>query len=242
MKTRQGWTRPAALCAGIVLVVTAACAPRHIKRYTPRERSYRVPAAAPAPREEAAPGSLLQEAGSGGILFADPRAFRVNDVLIVRIEEVADAQRQSGVEFKRDSQSSHVVKSLPFFNRLGREVNPPIALDPETRLEGEGKDAYGTQGATGRSERLLATVPVVVRRVLPNGNLFVEGHRVILVNEEEHHYYVSGVVRPIDIDQQNSIRSNQVADAEIEFVGRGVVTDNEEQGWLGRVFGFIRPF
>ena len=85
-------------------------------------------------------------------------------------------------------------------------------------------------------------MPAVVRKVLPNGNLFVEGHRVILVNAEEQHFYISGVVRPIDIDQENSVKSSMVADAEIEFVGRGVLTDNQKQGWLSRFLGWIWPF
>ena len=79
-------------------------------------------------------------------------------------------------------------------------------------------------------------------KVLPNGNLFVEGHRAILVNSEEHHFYISGVVRPIDIDQQNSVKSSVVADAQIEFTGRGDLSDNQKQGWLSRYLGWIWPF
>jgi flagellar L-ring protein precursor FlgH len=82
----------------------------------------------------------------------------------------------------------------------------------------------------------------VVRKVLPNGNLFVEGHRVVLVNSEEHHFYISGVVRPIDIDGENSVKSSMVADAEIEFTGQGVVSDSQRQGWLNRFFGYFWPF
>jgi flagellar L-ring protein precursor FlgH len=82
----------------------------------------------------------------------------------------------------------------------------------------------------------------MVTKVLPNGNLFIEGHRVILVNAEEQHFYISGVVRPIDIDQENSVKSAMVADAEIEFVGRGVLTDNQRQGWLSRFLSWVWPF
>jgi flagellar L-ring protein FlgH len=85
-------------------------------------------------------------------------------------------------------------------------------------------------------------VPALVRKVLPNGNLFVEGHRVVLVNNEEQHFYISGVVRPIDIDQENSVKSSMIADAEIEFVGSGDLTDNQKQGWLSRYFGWIWPW
>jgi flagellar L-ring protein precursor FlgH len=62
------------------------------------------------------------------------------------------------------------------------------------------------------------------------------------VNQEEQHFYISGVVRPIDIDQENSVKSSKVADAEVEFVGRGVLTDNQKQGWFSRFLGWIWPF
>ena len=82
----------------------------------------------------------------------------------------------------------------------------------------------------------------MVKKVLPNGNLFVEGHRVILVNDEEQHFYLSGIIRPIDIDQNNIISSSKIAEAEIEFVGRGVMSDNQRQGWFSRFFSWIYPF
>ena len=94
----------------------------------------------------------------------------------------------------------------------------------------------------GRTERLVATVPAVVKKVLPNGNLFIEGHRVVLVNSEEQHFYVSGVIRPIDIDGDNSVKSSLVADAEIEFTGRGVMTENQQKGWMQKYLGWIWPF
>jgi len=87
-----------------------------------------------------------------------------------------------------------------------------------------------------------AVVPAIVREVLPNGNLFIEGHRVVLVNNEEQHFYISGVIRPIDIEQDNSIKSTQVADAEIEFTGRGDLSDNQKQGWFARHLSWLWPF
>jgi flagellar L-ring protein precursor FlgH len=65
---------------------------------------------------------------------------------------------------------------------------------------------------------------------------------VVLVNNEEQHFYISGVVRPIDIDGENSVKSSMVADAEIEFTGRGVLSDNTRKGWLARRLGFLWPF
>ena len=71
---------------------------------------------------------------------------------------------------------------------------------------------------------------------------YVEGTKVVMINHEEYHLYISGVVRPIDIDQENSVKSSTVADAEIEFTGRGVLSDNQRQGWLSRALGWLWPF
>ena len=78
-------------------------------------------------------------------------------------------------------------------------------------------------------------------KVLPNGNLFIEGHRVVLVNHEEHHFYLSGVVRPVDIETDNSVTSALIADAEIEFTGRGAISEKQEAPWLQRGLDFVRP-
>jgi len=77
---------------------------------------------------------------------------------------------------------------------------------------------------------------------LSNGNLFIEGHRVVLVNDEEHHFYISGVIRPVDIQSDNSVESGVIADAEIEFTGRGVITDKQSPGWLNRTMDYVSPF
>ena len=80
-----------------------------------------------------------------------------------------------------------------------------------------------------------------VRRVLPNGDLFIEGTKVLLINAEELHIYVSGVIRPQDIQADNSVPSSRIADAEIEFSGRGDLTQNQRPGWLQQLLGHVNP-
>jgi len=227
---------------GSVIALAAGCEPAHVAEYSPKERDFNR-FNLEMPEETGAPGSLWREQGgaSGSSLFSDMRAFRQGDVVQVKIEEVADAERSSDVGVDRDGSVSALLSWIPglgFLSDLGANG------DYSGRLEGEGRSGSGFQseGSTGRSERLVATVPAVVRMVLPNGNLIIEGERAVLVNEEEHHLYVSGVVRPIDIDQDNAVMSSMIAEAEIEFVGRGVITDNQRQGWVTRYFGWAWPF
>jgi flagellar L-ring protein FlgH len=227
-----------------VITLMTACGPAHTGTYVPKRREYELPEAAKVAAETTSPGSLWNDGRPASMLFTDARALRVNDLVVIKVEEVADARRSAGTDVDRTSESSAEISA--FLGMLAKMKG--VGLDKDTGsggsigLGGKSNTSFSGQGKTGRSEYLSATVPAVVRKVLPNGNLFVEGHRVILVNAEEQHFYISGVVRPIDIDQENSVKSSMVADAEIEFVGNGVLTDNQKQGFLSRFLGAIWPF
>jgi flagellar L-ring protein precursor FlgH len=215
--------------------LVAGCGPAHIAEYVPKKREYKLPSEAKNEDQALSPGSLWREGRPASLLFTDARALRTNDLVVIKIEEVADAKRSANTNLSRDSESDAQISA---FLGLLEKLNKGKALG----ITGSSKSSFTGQGDTNRSEYLTATVPATVAKVLSNGNLFVEGHRVILVNSEEQHFYISGVVRPIDIDQDNSVKSSMVADAQIEFVGRGVLTDNQKQGWLQRYFGWIWPF
>ena len=216
----------------------AACGPAHVSNYKPKKREYVLDSQQGKDEAFQSEGSLWQPGRPASMLFTDARALRVNDLVVIRIEEVADAKRSADTDLQRSSESSAQITA--FLGLLSKLQS--AGLDPNMKVGGESKTSFKGEGKTGRSEFLTATVPAMVKKVLPNGTLFVEGHRVILVNAEEQHFYISGVVRPIDIDQENSVKSSMVADAEIEFVGRGVLTDNQRQGWFSRYLGWIWPF
>jgi flagellar L-ring protein FlgH len=219
----------------LALFAAAGCGPAHVGEYTPKHRKYELPSDAQKEDQPLSPGSLWREGRPASLLFTDARALRTNDLVVIKIEEVADAKRSANTNLARESSSEAQVSA---FLGLLEKLNKGKNLD----INGASKSALKAQGDTNRSEYLTATVPATVSMVLTIGNLFVEGHRVILVNAEEQHFYISGVVRPIDIDENNSVKSSMVADAQIEFVGRGVLTDNQRQGWLSRFLGWIWPF
>jgi len=213
-----------------------ACSAPHISAYVQRQRDYPTPKAADPNGEQASPGSLWQPGRPASMLFTDARALRLNDLVVINVEEVADAKRSSNTDLTHNSSTSAAISAL--FQALGKVQTQPFTAN----ISGQLSHDFQGDGQTGRTENLTATIPAVVRKVLPNGNLFIEGHRVILVNTEEHHFYISGVVRPIDIDQKNSVKSSMIADAEIEFTGQGVLSDNQRNGWASRLLGWIWPF
>lgn len=227
----------------VVAAIVSGCGPAHISSYTPKERPVPVQAPSTVVADAATPGSLFASDATGSALFVDARAYRINDIVVVRVEEVADAARSASTDTSHQSWAGGGLTGVPVLGPLLQPLIPGVPL-PTSDLASEvnASNRFEGHGESGRSERLQATVSTTVKSVMPNGNLYVEGHRVILVNQEEHHLYVSGVVRPIDIDDENAIDSSRIAEAQIEFVGQGVLTDAEAPGWLARVGAFLWPF
>lgn len=230
-----------ALSLAMALMGSAGCSStRHIEPYKPRERNYTLPVQLEELQSNPQDGSLWSQADRANYLYADQRAIRTGDIVTVRVEEFATASRGTSTSTSRTTEMNADINAFLGLVSQLKKLDP--SLSNELAIEAGSKIAFQQNGETGRSEKLTATVQVIVKQTLPNGNLFVEGHRVILVNEEEHHFYVSGVARPFDIDEFNSIASSRLADAEIEFTGRGVLSDGQEPGVLARFFGKIWPF
>jgi flagellar L-ring protein precursor FlgH len=219
------------------LVLLSACGVQHIQGFSPRNRDYKPGAYEKAPAS-VSDGSLWQE--SSRSLVADFRASRVGDLVMVRIDESPEAKGDAETKLDRESSLSMGAPQLFGFAQAIAKGHP--GLDMSNFLDLMGKSSFAGTGETSRGSRVEAAMAVRVKRQLPNGDLFVEGTKVLMVNEEELHIYVSGVIRPEDIAQDNSVSSAVVADAQIEFVGRGVLTDNQHKGWLTSFIDWINPF
>ena len=183
-------------------------------------------------------GSLWPENGRG--LFADFRAYRVGDLVTVRIDESSNADGNARTKLDRESSESLGVPN--FFGLTTALAKQYPDINPAALVEWMSKANFNGNGDTSRDTKLAGAIAVRVKKVLPNGDLFVEGTKVILINDEEVHIYISGVVRAEDIDSLNAVSSSQIADAQIEFSGRGVLTENQQRGWFTRLFAKIRPF
>ncbi len=211
----------------------------HIKPYKPKRRQYELPVEQPASRAISS-GSIFDTNSIASRLMTDPRAQRVNDLVIIQIDERASAQRDTSTEVGRDdSYNSQITSFLGLLKTL-EEDNPKF--DGSAAINFLHQSSFKGEGTTTRNDRFEATVPAMVRKVLPNHSMFVEGHRVVLVNNEEHHFYISGVIRPEDIDGTGMVSSSKMADAQIEFVGRGELTSGTAKGWFSRALDVIWPF
>lgn len=222
----------------VVSLVVAGCGEvQHIRTHVARHRDYDPGSYEEEPHAVSA-GSLWRDTSRG--LFADFRAAHVGDLVTVVIDENPRATGDATTSTARDSSYSMGVDGLFGLTTAIARAYPD--LDPHQLIGLVSSTSFEGGGATGRSSRIRASIAVRVRRVLPNGDLFVEGTKILLINEEELHIYVSGVIRPADIAQDNSVSSSRLADAEIELSGRGGLTDATRPGWLSQILMQVAPF
>ncbi len=225
------WVASVALASG--------CASQSVTTHTPRHRDYTAGAYAQRdPESRPGNGSLFSDAVSG--YLEDTRAVRVGDLVVIRIDEHADANHGATTNLRRESSHEMGVSSVLGLLPALRAAYPE--LDPTRLLAFASRTSFQGDGATTRNGELSGNVAVRVVREMPNGDLFLEGTKVVRVNNEQYHLYVSGLVRRADIAQDNSVASSRVADAQIEFSGEGDVADTNHRGWLLRLLDVINPF
>ena len=230
-----------AAMAGLLLgaQLLSACGPRHIAPFKPRQRVYEAgPYAQDAASAKPPNGSLFSET-SGGWL-EDTRASRVGDFVIIKIDEQANAKGASTTNLKQESSATSGATALMGILPALKKAYPDI--DPSKLMEYASKSGFAGAGDTARNGELSGSIAVRVAKEMPNGDLFLEGTKVVMINNEEYHLYVSGLVRRVDITKDDTIASSRIADAQIEFTGRGDIADQQRKGWLARLLESANPF
>jgi len=178
-------------------------------------------------------GSLWGDNTAPVSLFQDAKASRVGDTVTVNIVENAQGTKSS--ETKTAKTSSLKTDTTALF---GAPANVTDRFSADTNFA----DSYDGSGSIARSGTLTAYITTVVTDVLPNGNLVIAGQRDVTINAEQETITLSGIVRPEDIDHTNTVLSTHVADAVIEYSGRGVINDKQRPGWAMRILSWIWPF
>lgn len=165
----------------------------------------------------------LYQADSYRPLASDRRAHQVGDILTVLIVENSSASATAGTNTDK-SNDLGIKFSIP--NRQEES-----ALSLQEQFDGRGKIA--------RSGRLLAQISVTVKEINSNGDLVISGDQLIEINDEKQSINIKGKVRSIDIDARNSVLSTRIADAQIKYIGDGVLADSQHKGWLSKIITFL---
>lgn len=169
--------------------------------------------------------SLWRDIGSG-FLFVDTKARHAGDIVTVLVTESSSLNRQAETNTKKESKNQG--KLADFFGM-------PLGLDSKYAKYGfEGANEHKGSGSITRSDEVAAKVSARVVKVLPSGNLIIEGRRAVRANDESQYVAISGVIRPVDITPANTILSSQIADAEIVLEGKGALAEKQRPGILNR--------
>lgn len=238
------------LTAALVALLLTGCATVKTKsdapaasftpgKQLPVAKAMPLPEPGPQPASLAPTGSLWAPS-AGGSLFADLKAAKIGDVVTITISEESKASKAAQTIATRDKTFSGQ------FNFSGVGVGSSVA-SPKGALafgpyDGKFSNGFNGNGQTTKQDSLTAYMTATVVDILPNGNLVIRGSRWTKVNDEMQQMILEGVVRPVDINRNNSVQSQNVAEAKIFMVGKGPVSQHQKPGWLGQILDFVAPF
>jgi flagellar L-ring protein precursor FlgH len=198
------------------------------------------PVQMPMPTPQAAsysPNSLWRNGSRA--FFKDQRARQVGDLLTVTVNITDKANFDNETKRSRTNKEDSGVTDFAGAKLLtgnAAKVMPGKILTADSTAQSEGK------GSVNRTEALQTSVAAVVTQLLPNGNLVVEGRQEIRVNFEVRELIVAGIVRPEDIQSDNTIDSTKIAQARIAYGGRGQLTDVQQPRYGQQVLDVLLPF
>jgi flagellar L-ring protein FlgH len=208
--------------------------PTHAPGYTPVKMPMPPPSLALQQ-----PNSLWQTGARA--FFRDQRASRVGDIITVLVTINDQAQLQN--ETKRSRQNSddaNLTNFLGFESHLQNWL--PKAVDPASLISMGSDTSNDGKGSINRQEQISLQLAATIVQVLPNGNLVIQGKQQVTVNFDLRELTITGIIRPQDIDSTNSISYNQIAEARIEYGGKGQVQDVQQPRYGEQLFDILMPF
>ena len=180
-------------------------------------------------RAEPSNGSIYSTSSSG-LFSSDRRAKKVGDILSVTLSETFSSNKA-------------VTNSSAKADNIGAEV-VPTGFMKNFRLSGSlaKTNSFAGSMATNQSNSLSGTLSATIVRVFPNGNLEIKGQKKLRITEGTEYIRLSGIIRPEDISTTNTVSSAKIAEAQIEYVGAGILDSATKPGWGSQIFRAISPF
>jgi flagellar L-ring protein precursor FlgH len=191
-------------------------------------------------------GSLFSEAARMD-LFSDKKARRVGDIVTINIVENSRASKNATTTTGRSNSITAATRGLLGYENPANipaigNVFDSAGFNNAMGIDASYESAFSGRGTTARTETMTARMSARVIQVLPDGNLVIRGSQEILVNNEKQYITVQGVVRPSDIDADNTVLSTYMADSRIDYSGRGDISRKQREGWLSRFLDVVWPF
>jgi len=195
------------------------------------EESYAPPSPA-EPAYDAPTSGAIYNSGAEVRLFEDRKAGRVGDILTVRLQESTNASKNSQTSTSKETDATMTNPTV-----LGR----PVTLGGTPLFDGAlgGESSFDGAGSSSQSNSLAGNITVTVVQRLANGNLRIRGEKWVTLNQGREFIRLSGIIRPDDIEPDNSLYSHRIADAEITYSSKGVLAAANRMGLISRFFNSV---
>jgi flagellar L-ring protein precursor FlgH len=225
----------------ILLLLTAllfsACAATDTSQLVIQEPLEEIQQGAPEVTEA---GSLWNDGNTS--MFSDRKAREIGDIVTVLISERASATKEATTSTSR---TSNMSASIPNFfglenDKLWATSHNPIDL--QNLVNADFSNGFDGNGSTSRKEDLSASLTTQVVGRYANGQLKIRGGKEVMVNDEVQIIYLTGIVRPVDINANNTISSTKILNARISYTGKGAISDKQQPGWAMRMIDYVWPF
>ncbi len=207
-------------------LVLPACGMKRVYEQAPMQ-----PVVVPQVYSEPTPGTIYN-ADTDMRLWEDRKANRVGDILTVVLAEQTNATKNSQTTTGKATEAS-----------LG---NPTVFGTPLTHkgvplFEGalSGSSSFDGKGSSSQSNSLAGDITVTVVDRLPNGNLVISGEKWVTLNQGQEFIRLSGIIRPDDIEPDNSLLSTRIANAQITYSSKGVLAAANKMGLISRFFNSV---
>lgn len=171
------------------------------------------------------PSDSIYQMDSAWLLHEDIRARHVGDMLTVTLQEQTDAEQTAETGSSKSTSGSITAPTL-----LGKSVTDKGVSVLDNSIASD--HSFDGKGETTQSNSLSGSVTVIVVNVLQNGHLVVQGEKWINLNQGEEYIRLRGIVRPEDINPDNTIASTRIANADIQYGGDSFLAHSNEPGWL----------
>ena len=228
MKLSKGLS--AVLASSVLMLLSGCSAMSYIEPQSWEPAEPQVPV-----YQQATEGSIYA-AGTEVRLFEDRKAGRVGDILTVRLVERTNASKNSATSTAKSTEAE-LANPTVFGEILSKDTQPLF----QGSLSGE--QSFDGSGSSSQSNSLTGDITVTVVQQLPNGNLRIRGEKWVTLNQGREFIRLAGIIRRDDIETDNSVLSNRIADAEISYSSRGVLAAANRMGLISRFFhSVLHPY
>ena len=180
-----------------------------------------------------AANGTIYSSSSGGLLNLDKRASKVGDVLTVAFVEAFQATKSQNASTSRSTSNEIDLPNI---------IPSTSLMDPlSAALQSSSNNSFSGSGSAAQSNSLTGQMSVHIVKILPGGNLAVLGQKRLVLNKGDEYIRVSGIVRPLDISSDNIVSSDRIANANIQYIGAGNISDSSKSGWLSNLLTSVSP-